>query len=778
MKKRIYMFSEGNKEMKSLLGGKGANLCQMSVLGLPVPKGFIVTTESCKEFLKNQNEISKELIDEIKLGVKKLQIVTGKEFGGKNPLLVSVRSGAPVSMPGMMDTILNLGLNDKVVQNIGEKFSDLKFAYEIYLKFIEMFSEITEEIPREKFLELKEKAEKEKGNKGNCEFFKDLIKKYKALYLNVKGKNFPEDPQEQLEIAVVSIFNSWNNNRAKVYRELNGISEEMGTAVNIQEMVFGNLNDRSATGVAFTRNPATGENAIFGEYLIGAQGEDIVAGIRTPDPMEMMKKTFPKQYKEFARYAKYVEKYYKDMQDMEFTIENDKLYILQTRNGKRSGVASVRIAVEMVEEKLITKEEAILKINSRELNALLNGGFNKLELEKFKLIGKGLAGSAGVATGKVILLSEKVKDSDTILVRNETSPEDLRGMSIARGILTAKGGLTSHGAVVARGMGKCCVAGCSELIIDMKNNQFLLGETIVKEGDHISIDGYTGNIYLGEIPIIMGEIGQEFKKLLSWCKEIKKMSVRMNADTPEDCDVGLKFGAEGVGLCRTEHMFFKDERIWSMREMILSKTLEERKKALAKIEPYQREDFKAMFKILGDKPLNIRLLDPPLHEFLPKSENDMKKMAEIMKLSLEEIEFRNSSLEEHNPMLGHRGCRLAITYPEIYVMQVKALVEAAIEVKQEGGIPNFEIMIPLVLSREELKVVKKLIEEEIVTILKEKKEKLEYKIGTMIELPRACVAAGEIAHEAEFFSFGTNDLTQTTLGISRDDSAKFIEEYK
>lgn len=778
MNKKVYMFSEGNKDQKKLLGGKGANLCEMTNIGLPVPKGFIVTTEACNEFLENNNTISKELLEEVEKSLKNLEELTGKQFGGANPLLVSIRSGAPISMPGMMDTVLNLGLNDKTVQYIYEKSKNLRFAYEIYSRFIEMFSDIVTGIPREKFVAVHEEMKNTKTFASEGDFYQALTDEFKKIYKIYNGEDFPQDPKIQLNMAIAAIFNSWNNERAKVYRELNDIDEKMGTAVNVQEMVFGNLNDKSATGVAFSRNPATGENKVFGEYLIQAQGEDIVAGIRTPEPLDDMAITMPKIHDEFINYAKKLENYYRDMQDIEFTIEDGKLYILQTRNGKRSPHSAVKAAVDMVSEGLITKEEAILRINPKDVAILLLGSFNKKSLDKAHYLGNGLAGSAGIAVGKIILRSEDVKDSDSILVRNETSPEDLRGMSIASGILTAKGGLTSHGAVVARSMGKCCVAGCSDLFIDLDKNEVKIGDVILKQGDYISIDGYSGKVYLGKLEIDPADASSNFYTLLEWANEIKRLKVRMNADTPEDCQVGLKFGAQGIGLCRTEHMFFKGERIWAMREMILANSIDERLKALNKLLPYQKQDFIEIFKLMKDKSVNIRLLDPPLHEFLPNTLSDLDTMSRIMHTNVAAIKERVKKLEEHNPMLGHRGCRLAVTYPEIYITQAEAIMEAIIEVKKEGIDPHVEIMIPLVVELKELNFIVNKIEEAMKSKFGDILDEINYCFGTMIELPRACTTADKIAETAAFFSFGTNDLTQTAYGMSRDDSGKFIEEYK
>lgn len=775
MQKIVYMFFEGNKDMKNLLGGKGANLCEMTNLGLPVPEGFIISTEGCGIFNKNRDSLTEDMQLEISSSLEKLEKITGRELGGKNPLFLSVRSGAPISMPGMMDTVLNLGFNDETVETAAEIFKDKKFAYESYARFIEMFSDIVKKLDREHFIQIDKKLENEL-KKDSIEFSVEKVKRYKEYYGRELKQEFPQNPKEQLQAAIEAIFLSWNNERARVYRQLNDIDENMGTAVNIQRMVFGNLNSRSATGVAFSRNPANGENNVFGEYILHAQGEDIVAGIATPMPLEHMRESLPEIYNEFTEMAKKLERHYRDMQDIEFTVEDGKLFILQTRSGKRSPLAGVKIALDFLDEEMIDEETAIMRVNSGDISKLLKGTFKSTSLKNAKNIGKGLAGSAGVATGKAIFSSDRITGSDSILVRNETSPDDLKGMSIASGILTAKGGLTSHGAVVARGMGKCCVAGCSEMIIDLEKREFLLGGVKVREGDLISIDGYTGNIYLGAVEIDSGKVDTNFERILQLAIKNKRMGVRMNADTPEDCRTGLRFHAEGIGLCRTEHMFFKEDRIWAVREMILSRTLDERKKALDKILPYQEQDFFEMMELLDGKIINIRLLDPPLHEFLPNTSEEMEKMAALMKLSLEETELRVKSLEEHNPMLGHRGCRLAVTFPEIYETQVKAITGAGIRCQRKGIKTDIEIMIPLISERKELIYVKEKIEKAI-EIAGEGRE-ITYRVGTMIELPRACVVADELAAEADFFSFGTNDLTQTSFGLSRDDSGKFIEVYK
>ncbi|WP_047393952.1 pyruvate, phosphate dikinase [Cetobacterium sp. ZOR0034] len=769
--KNIYLFSEGNGLGKMILGGKGANLVEMKRIGLPIPNGMIVTTTACKNYFESDNSLSKSMIDEIEKSLQKLQEETKKSFEGENSLLVSVRSGAPVSMPGMMDTILNLGLNDIVVEKLIEKTKNEKFVYEIYLRFIEMFSEIVKGVPREKFLKIKE------FSNGKSE--KEIVEIFKNIYWIETGEFFPENPKEQIKMAIESIFNSWNNDRAKIYRQLQGIDESMGTAVVIQEMVFGNYNELSGTGVAFTRNPSTGENVLFGEYLLEAQGEDIVAGIRTPNSIQSMKEQLPKIYEEFSKIGKLLENHYGDMQDIEFTIENEKLFILQTRSGKRSPNAAIKIAVDMVKEEIITKDKAISMIDTELLPQVFNGTFEESDLVGKKLLGKGLPGSAGVAVGKVALSTDMVKEGESvILVRVETSPEDIKGMSLAKGIVTVKGGATSHGAVVARGMGKCCVTGCESIKIDSSEKFFQIDGEKIFEGDIISINGYNGEIYKGEVKLKKGEISQELKELLEWCKEFKTLEIRMNADTPNDVLVGREFGAEGIGLCRTEHMFFEDEKIWSVREMIIANTKDEREKALEKLLELQKKDFKNMLHKMGGMPMNIRLLDPPFHEFLPKTEKDVNRLAQQLERSPSEIASRIKELKEENPMLGHRGCRLAITFPEIYEMQARAIMESAIECSHEGGSCEIEIMIPFIGGISEFKYIKEGILKEIEKVFEEKQKTIDYKLGTMMELPRACLIANEIAEESAFFSFGTNDLTQTTYGISRDDSIKFIDHYK
>ena len=765
--KQVYEFKDGGKEMVALLGGKGANLAEMAKIDLPIPKGIIISTTACNEYFKNDKKLSTVLEEEILTNIRVLEYETGKKFQSTKPLLVSVRSGAPVSMPGMMDTILNLGFNDYVAEKMLEITKDEKFVYTSYLRFVQMFSEIAKGINRKKFMHLKATG------------YKAQIIESKNIYREECGEMFPENYKAQILIAVKSIFDSWNNDRAILYRKLHNIDNNMGTAVVIQEMVFGNFNDKSGTGVLFTRNPSTGEDKIFGEVLLNAQGEDIVAGIRTPDNIELLKTSMPNIYKELADTVKKLEKHNKDMQDVEFTIEDSKLYILQTRNGKRTAEASLKIAMDLVKEGIITKEEAILKVEPTSINKLLNGDFEEKYLKKATLLTKGLAASSGVAVGRIMFDAKRVKIREkTILVREETSPEDLQGMALAQGIVTLKGGATSHGAVVARGMGKCCVTGCSEIKIDEINKTMTVGKYTLKEGDFISVSGHTGEIYLGKISLKENSFSDELKEFVSWASKIKRMGVRMNADTPEDVEQGKAFGAKGIGLCRTEHMFFKKDKIWTIREFILSDRGEEKDKALEKLHNLQKEDFLNIFKILEGDEANIRLLDPPVHEFLPKTLEDKKKMAEILSISLEDIEKRIYRLKDENPMLGHRGCRLGISYPELYRIQARAIIEAAYECSKKGIKVHPEIMIPFIMEAKELAYLRKEIEEEVESFFKEVGAKVEYKLGTMIEIPRACLLADEIAEYADFFSFGTNDLTQMSMGLSRDDSVKFLDDYR
>ena len=765
--KQVYEFKDGGKEMVALLGGKGANLAEMAKIDLPIPKGIIISTTACNDYFKNDKKLSFVLEEEILRNIRVLEYETGKKFQSAKPLLVSVRSGAPVSMPGMMDTILNLGFNDYVAEKMLEITKDEKFVYTSYLRFVQMFSEIAKGINRKKFMHLK------------ATDYKAQIIESKNIYREECGEMFPENYKAQILIAVKSIFDSWNNDRAILYRKLHNIDNNMGTAVVIQEMVFGNFNDKSGTGVLFTRNPSTGEDKIFGEVLLNAQGEDIVAGIRTPDNIEVLKISMPNIYNELVDTVKRLEKHNRDMQDVEFTIEDSKLYILQTRNGKRTAEASLKIAMDLVNEGIITKEEAILKVEPASINKLLNGDFEEKYLKEATLLTKGLAASSGVAVGRVMFDAKRVKIREkTILVREETSPEDLQGMALAQGIITLKGGATSHGAVVARGMGKCCVTGCSEIKIDEINKTMTVGKYTLKEGDFISVSGHTGEIYLGKIPLKENSFSDELKEFVSWASKIKRMGVRMNADTPEDVEQGKAFGAQGIGLCRTEHMFFKKDKIWTIREFILSDRGEEKEKALEKLHNLQKEDFLNIFKILDGDEANIRLLDPPVHEFLPKTLEDKKKMAEILSISLEDIEKRIYRLKDENPMLGHRGCRLGVSYPELYRIQARAIVEAAYECEKKGIKVHPEIMIPFIMESKELAYLRKEIEEEIESFFKEVGATVKYKLGTMIEIPRACLLANEIAEYADFFSFGTNDLTQMSMGLSRDDSVKFLDDYR
>ena len=785
--KYVYSFEEGNKDMKYVLGGKGANLAEMTNIGLPVPQGFTISTDACNDYYKNNETISDNIINEIEEKLKELQEKQGKTLGGEiNPLLLSVRSGAVFSMPGMMDTILNLGLNDTSVIALANSTQNERFAYDSYRRFIQMFSDVAMGIPKYKFENALDKIKEAKGytldTELNVEDLKELVKKYKEIYTKEIKKQFPQDPKEQLMLAIKAVFKSWNNPRAIVYRKLNDIPSDLGTAVNIQSMVFGNMGETSGTGVAFTRNPSTGENKLFGEFLMNAQGEDVVAGIRTPKDISSLKEVMPKVYDEFMKITSILENHYKDMQDIEFTIENEKLYILQTRNGKRTASASINIAVDLVEEGIINEKEAIMRIEPKQLDQLLHPRFESKSLNEATVIAKGLPASPGAACGKVYFNAEDVvnaknKGEEAILVRLETSPEDIEGMVCAEGILTARGGMTSHAAVVARGMGKCCVAGCSDIKVDEYNKEIRTEDAVIKEGEYISLDGSSGCVYIGKVEKTEVSLTGNFEKLMNWANKYKSLVVRTNADNPRDAKAAIKFGAEGIGLCRTEHMFFDEDRIPAVREMILSKTLEQRLVALEKLLPMQQKDFVDIFRVMDGKSVNIRLLDPPLHEFLPHDDETIKSLSESMKVSVSEIKRRIVDLDEFNPMLGHRGCRLAITFPEIYIMQAKAIINGAIEATKEGIKVIPEIMIPLVGEAKELKVIKEDIKETIDNILEKENMKIDYTIGTMIEVPRACLTADEIAKEADFFSFGTNDLTQMTFGYSRDDAGKFLGEY-
>ena len=789
MIKYAYSFNEGNKEMKTLLGGKGANLAEMTKIGLPVPPGFTVTTEACNKYYEDQKQIRQEIIDELFQYLQKLEEKTQKVFGDiNNPLLVSVRSGAVFSMPGMMDTILNLGLNDESVEGLARVTGNERFAYDSYRRFIQMFGDVVLDIPKYKFDHI---LEHEKG-KNNFQFDTDLsvenlnniVQQYKELVRKETRKSFPQDPKEQLLMAIKAVFNSWNNPRAIVYRQLHDIPGHLGTAVNVQSMVFGNMGQTSGTGVAFTRNPATGEKKLFGEFLMNAQGEDVVAGIRTPQTIDQLKDVMPQAYDQFISLANLLENHYKDMQDIEFTIERGILYLLQTRNGKRTAAAAINIAVDMVQEKIIDEETAIMRIEPMQLDQLLHPTFDEKAMEKAERIAQGLPASPGAATGKIYFNADDVvkaaQDNEkAILVRLETSPEDIEGMVAAQGILTARGGMTSHAAVVARGMGKCCVAGCGEIRVDETNKLFKVNDKTFKEGDFISLDGNTGNVYDGRIPTREPELSGNFAKLMQWADQHRILKVRTNADTPRDAEIAVKFGAEGIGLCRTEHMFFEDERIPVVRQMIVAKSLDNRMAALNKLLPFQMKDFVGIFKAMGDRPVTIRLLDPPLHEFLPHKDEDIKQLSQQINVDFNELKEIVEELKEFNPMLGHRGCRLAITYPEIYEMQVKAIILAAIEVKKETNINvKPEIMVPLIGHEKELQIIKKLIVDTATAVIEQSKIDIEYMIGTMIEVPRAALTADEIAEHAEFFSFGTNDLTQMTFAFSRDDSGKFIGEYR
>ncbi len=785
-KKYVYLFKEGNANMRELLGGKGANLAEMTNLGLPIPQGFTITTEACIEYYENSETVSDTVKSQIFNSLRELENITGKKFGNpENPLLVSVRSGARASMPGMMDTILNLGLNKEVVESIAKK--NERFAYDSYRRFIQMFSDVVMEIPKPLFENAIDEMKNKKGVKLDTELdandLKELVEIFKGIYKKEHGSEFPSNPEEQLIEAVTAVFRSWNNPRAITYRRLNDIPSSWGTAVNVQEMVFGNMGEDCGTGVAFSRNPATGENKIFGEYLMNAQGEDVVAGIRTPQPIETLKETDMEAYQDFVMYANKLEKHYKDMQDMEFTIENGKLYFLQTRNGKRTATAALQIAVDLVNEGMITEKEAVLRVEPNQLDQLLHPNFDQEKLNAAKPIAKGLAASPGAATGKVVFTAEealekhKNGEKDLILVRLETSPEDIDGMHVCHGILTVRGGMTSHAAVVARGMGTCCVSGCSEISVNEEERTFSVGGNVYHDGDWISLDGSTGNVYGEKIDTVDAQVTGNFAKFMEWADRYRQMEVRTNADTPKDAKQAYEFGAQGIGLCRTEHMFFAPERIAAIREMIVSKTKEQREKALDKILPMQRGDFEGLFREMKGLPVTIRLLDPPLHEFLPHTDDEIAALAKDMNMTFEELKDVVVSLHEFNPMMGHRGCRLDVTYPEIGVMQTKAIIGAAINVKKEGMDVKPEIMIPLVGDYKELVYVKNIITSTADEMLKEADMDIKYMVGTMIEIPRAALIADKIAKEAEFFSFGTNDLTQMTFGFSRDDAGKFLGEY-
>ena len=790
MQKYVYLFSEGNAQMRNTLGGKGANLAEMTNLGMPVPQGFTISTDACTSYYENGRQITDEIMGQIEEALKKIEAINEKKFGdAKNPLLVSVRSGARASMPGMMDTILNLGLNDEVAEGLIAGNPDPKFerfVYDSYRRFIQMFSDVVMELSKKRFEVIIDEVKEAKGITQDIDLdtndMKLLVKKFKEFYREEKGVDFPVSPKEQLLEAIKAVFRSWDNPRANVYRRMNDIPYSWGTAVNVQPMVFGNLNEKSGTGVAFTRDPATGEKKLFGEYLINAQGEDVVAGIRTPSHISQLEQDMPEVYEQFKDIAHRLEEHYRDMQDMEFTIENGKLFMLQTRNGKRTAAAALKIAVDLVDEGKITEQEAVMRVEPKQLDSLLHPMFDAKAMKAAKPVGQGLAASPGAACGQIVFTADDAKKwaekgHKVVLVRLETSPEDIEGMVASQGILTVRGGMTSHAAVVARGMGTCCVSGCSE--IKMREGSFELGGKVYSEGDWLSLDGSTGKIYGEALPTTEATISGDFGRFMAWADAARKLTIRTNADNPRDAAQAVKFGAEGIGLCRTEHMFFEGDRIKAVREMIVSKTLEDRKMALNKLLPYQQGDFEAMYRVLEGRPMTVRYLDPPLHEFLPTREEDIVELAAEMKISVDELKETVASLHEFNPMMGHRGCRLAVTYPEIAEMQTKAVIGAAINVMREH--PEYaikpEIMIPLVGEAKELKFVKDVVTKVADQMIADAGIEMEYHIGTMIEIPRAAVTADEIAKEAEFFSFGTNDLTQMTFGFSRDDAAKFLGAY-
>ena len=788
MSKMVYLFEEGNADMRNLLGGKGANLAEMTNLGLPIPQGFTVTTEACTDYYNNDRTISEDIQQQIFTALADLEKKQGKKFGDtENPLLVSVRSGARASMPGMMDTILNLGLNDVAVEGFAKKTGNPRFAYDSYRRFIQMFSDVVMEVPKSLFERVLDEIKAAKQVKFDMELtaedLQEVIARFKAIYKDKMGEDFPQDPKVQLMEAVKAVFRSWDNERAIVYRRMNDIPGDWGTAVNVQAMVFGNMGETSGTGVAFTRNPSTGAKGIYGEYLINAQGEDVVAGIRTPQPITKLEQDLPECYKQFMEIAMKLEAHYRDVQDMEFTIENGKLFFLQTRNGKRTAQAALQIACDLVDEGMITPQEAVTRIEAKSLDQLLHPTFDPEALKAGEVIGQALPASPGAAAGKVYFTAEDAKQAHeqgerVVLVRLETSPEDIEGMHASEGILTVRGGMTSHAAVVARGMGTCCVSGCGDIAINEDDKVFELGGHTFHEGDYISLDGSTGKIYKGDIKTMEASVSGNFGRIMDWADQYRKLQVRTNADTPQDAANAVKFGAEGIGLCRTEHMFFDPDRIPKIRQMILARTLEQREKALNALIPFQKGDFKALYEVMEGRPVTIRFLDPPLHEFVPTEQGDIDDLAVQMLMTAEEVQEICDSLHEFNPMMGHRGCRLAVTYPEIAKMQTRAVMEAAIEVKAEKGydiVP--EIMIPLVGEKKELKFVKDVVVEVAEQVKKEKNSDIQYHIGTMIEIPRAALLADEIAEEAEFFSFGTNDLTQMTFGFSRDDAGKFLGDY-
>ena len=788
MTKYVYLFSEGNAGMRNLLGGKGANLAEMTGLGMPVPQGFTITTEACTQYYNDGEQINAEIQEQIYAHIKKLEEISGKKFGDlNNPLLVSVRSGARASMPGMMDTILNLGLNDEVVESFAKKTNNPRFAYDSYRRFIQMYSDVVMEVGKKYFEELIDKLKAERGVKLDTELTADdlklLAEQFKAEYKAKIGKDFPSDPREQLMGAIKAVFRSWDNPRAIYYRRMNDIPASWGTAVNVQMMVFGNMGETSGTGVAFTRNPATGEKKLFGEFLMNAQGEDVVAGVRTPQTIDQLAKVMPEAYAQFVDICKKLEEHYRDMQDMEFTIEDKKLYMLQTRNGKRTAAAALKIACDLVDEGMITKEEAVMMVDPKQLDALLHPQFEAAALKNAKPVATALAASPGAACGRIVFTAEDAiewsnRKEKVVLVRLETSPEDIEGMAHSQGILTVRGGMTSHAAVVARGMGTCCVSGCGDIVMDEANKTFTLAGRTYHEGDWISLDGSTGNIYGEALKTVEASIGGDFGRLMGWADSIRTLKVRTNADNPRDAAVAVKFGAEGIGLCRTEHMFFEEDRIPAVREMIVAKTEEARRKALNKLLPMQRSDFEGIYKAMEERPVTIRFLDPPLHEFLPHKDEEIAALAKEMGLTFEELKATVESLHEFNPMMGHRGCRLTVTYPEIAEIQTRAVIEAAINVRKETGLNIVpEIMIPLVGEVKELAYVKNFVVATAKKVMEEQNMEIPYLVGTMIEIPRAALTADEIAKEAEFFSFGTNDLTQMTFGFSRDDAGKFLGAY-
>ena len=788
-KKYVYMFAEGNASMRELLGGKGANLAEMASLGLPVPYGFTITTEACNAYYDDGEHINKDIMSQVKTALGKLEKQAGKKLGdSKNPLLVSVRSGARASMPGMMDTILNLGINDEVAATIASKTNNERFAYDSYRRFIQMFSDVVMELSKKRFEEIIDELKAKKGVKLDTELdaddMKELVKRFKAFYKKELKEDFPQDTKVQLERAIEAVFRSWNNPRAIFYRKENDIPSSWGTAVNVQMMVFGNMGDDCGTGVAFTRNPATGENKIFGEFLMNAQGEDVVAGVRTPQTIDQLQKVMPACYKQFEKICKTLEKHYHDMQDMEFTIEEKKLFMLQTRNGKRTATAALKVACDMVDEKLVTIDQALMMVEPKQLDALLHPQFDSAALKAAKPIAKGLPASPGAACGQIVFSAEDAarehkNGKKVVLVRLETSPEDIEGMAAAEGVLTVRGGMTSHAAVVARGMGECCVSGCGDIKIDYAKKQFTVNGKTYKEFDWLSLDGSTGNIYGEAINTVPASISGNFKRFMKWADDRRRLQIRTNADTPKDAAQALAFGAQGIGLVRTEHMFFQEDKIKAIREMIVSTTTEQRKAALEKVLPLQEKDFEGIYEAMQGNPVTIRYLDPPLHEFVPTGEKEIKELAKDMGLTVAKLKSICDDLHEVNPMMGHRGCRLAVTYPEIAEMQTKAVIRAAITVNKKH--PKWhivpEIMIPLVGEPKELEYVANVVKAEADKIISEAKVKMEYKVGTMIEIPRAALLAGEIAKTAEFFSFGTNDLTQMTFGFSRDDAGKFLPDY-